>query len=59
MTTNQWLSYDAWDNYFLMIYVQLLPGSDFQKSSEMVKDAMLTHVDAETAKTRPNFFCIL
>jgi putative ABC transport system permease protein len=56
ISTNQWLSYHAWDNYFLMIYIQLLPGSDFHKSSEIIKDAMLKHVDEETLKTKPELF---
>ncbi len=56
ISTSQWLSYDAWDNYFLIIYAELVQGADIQKASGVIKDAVLSHVDPETRKTNPELF---
>jgi putative ABC transport system permease protein len=56
ISSNKYLSYDAWDNYFITIYAQLSPGSYFNNTSKIIRDAMRKHVDVETLKTNPELF---
>ncbi len=51
-----WGSLDAWDNYFVYIFVQLFPNGDFEKTSEIIKDVMTAHVDEETLQSKPEVF---
>jgi putative ABC transport system permease protein len=53
---NGWATLDAWDNYHMYIYVQLHPGRDFDKISAIIKDSMLSHLDAEKAASKPEIF---
>lgn len=47
---------DAFDNYNMRIYVQLHNATEFKKVSEIIKDAMLPHIDNETAESKPQLF---
>jgi ABC-type antimicrobial peptide transport system permease subunit len=47
---------NAWDNYFVTIYVQLHDKAAFNDVSAVIKDVMLAHVDKETADTKPQLF---
>ncbi|MEZ4945911.1 MAG: ABC transporter permease [Cyclobacteriaceae bacterium] len=49
---------NVWDNYNVFIYVQLQPGYTFEGVSEIIKDAMLPHVDERTAETNPELFLL-
>ena len=51
-----WATLDSWDNYFVNVYVQLYPGGDFEETSKIIKDVMLSHVDAENVETKPEIF---
>jgi putative ABC transport system permease protein len=51
-----WATLTAWDNYHMYIYVQVHRQDDFAKISAIIKDAMLPHVDEETAETKPEIF---
>ncbi len=51
-----WATLDAWNNYFVYIYVQIHPGGNFEEISHVVKEAMLAHVDDETKETKPEVF---
>lgn len=51
-----WATLNAWDNYHMIIYVQINPDGDFDKISSIIKDAVLPHVDHETAKLKPELF---
>lgn len=51
-----WATLDSWDNYFVNVYVQLYPGGDFEETSKIIKDVMLSHVDAESVETKPEIF---
>ncbi len=51
-----WATLDAWDNYFVYVFVQLYPGGDFEETSKIIKDVMLSHVNAESAETNPEIF---
>lgn len=43
----------AWDNYNMTVYVQVNHEGAFQEVSELIKDAMLPHVNQETKDTNP------
>lgn len=47
---------NIWDNYNMTMYVQLHHASDITKASEIIKDAMVPHVDEETRETKPQLF---
>jgi len=47
---------DAFDNYNMTIYVQLNQASDLGNVTATIKNAMLPHVDKETADTKPELF---
>jgi putative ABC transport system permease protein len=47
---------NVWDNYNMTIYVQLHNKDAFNDASEIIKDALLSHVDKETADTKPRLF---
>jgi ABC-type antimicrobial peptide transport system permease subunit len=49
---------NVWNNYNVFIYVQLQPGYTFEGVSEIIKDAMLPHVDERTAETNPELFLL-
>jgi putative ABC transport system permease protein len=51
-----WATLNTWDNYFVYIYVQTNPGENFEEISEIIKNVMLPHVDAETKETKPEIF---
>jgi putative ABC transport system permease protein len=51
-----WATLDAWDNYFVYVFVQLFPNGDFEKTSEIIKDVMAAHVDEETLQSKPEVF---
>ena len=53
-----WSHLNVWDNYNIHIYVQLPPSGDFDRASAVIKNAMLPHVDAETASTNPQLFVV-
>ncbi|HEX6226963.1 MAG TPA: FtsX-like permease family protein [Chryseolinea sp.] len=46
----------AWDNYNMTVYVQVRHESAFQEVSQIIKDAMLPHVNQETRDTNPRLF---
>ena len=47
---------DAFDNYNMTIFVQLHNANEFKKLSEVIKDALLPHIDKETAESNPQLF---
>jgi putative ABC transport system permease protein len=47
-----WSHLTVWDNYNMNIYVQLRERGDAQKISSVIKDAMLPHIDEESAKAK-------
>jgi putative ABC transport system permease protein len=47
---------NVWDNYNMTIYVQLHRPAELQQVNAVIKDAMLPHVDKETAETKPKLF---
>ena len=47
---------NAWDNYHMYIYVQINQESSFDEISDVIKNAMLPHVDEETARSGPEVF---
>ena len=47
---------DVWDNYNMSIYVQLHGEGEFNKVSAVIQDAMIPHVDQETADTKLQLF---
>lgn len=49
---------NVWDNYNVFIYVQLQTGQTFEGASEIIKDAMLPHVDERTAESNPELFLL-
>lgn len=49
---------NVWDNYNVFIYVQLQPGYTFEGVSEIIKEAMLPHVDNRTAESNPELFLL-
>ncbi|MFZ1809239.1 MAG: ABC transporter permease [Cyclobacteriaceae bacterium] len=49
---------NVWNNYNVFIYTQLQPGYTFEAVSEIIKDAMLPHVDERTAETNPELFLL-
>jgi putative ABC transport system permease protein len=51
-----WATLDAWDNYFVYVFVQLFPNGDFEKTSEIIKNVMAAHVDEETLQSKPEVF---
>lgn len=51
-----WASLNAWDNQNMYIYAQLQAGADYKRVSAIVKDAILTHVDEEGKKSKPEVF---
>lgn len=53
-----WSNLSVWNNYNMNIYVQLQPGSDVSQVSSSIKEAMLSHVDEETRKTKPELFVL-
>ena len=53
-----WATLDAWDNYHMYIYAQLTPQADFEQVSAVIKDAMLPHVNEETAQSEPEVFLL-
>lgn len=53
-----WSTLNVWDNYNMNIYVQLKTGADIPGVSAAIKDAMLPHVNSETAKSKPALFLL-
>ncbi len=49
---------NVWDNYNIHIYVQLPPAGSFEGASAVIRDAMLPHVDAQAASTKPQLFVL-
>ena len=47
---------DAFDNYNMTIYVQLHSETALDKVTAIIRDALLPHVDEETADTKPTLF---
>lgn len=47
-----WATLDAWDNYHMYIYVELKPGVEVGEVNSVIKDAMLSHISVEEAKSR-------
>jgi putative ABC transport system permease protein len=45
-----------WRNNFLRTYVQLSPGTDFEKASAAIKDVKLRNVSGEVAARKPAVF---
>ena len=53
-----WSNLEVWDNYNMNVYVQLRPGQKTEVVSDIIKGAMLSHVDAETAESSPEIFLL-
>lgn len=53
-----WSNLEVWDNYNMNVYVQLRPGEKLKTVSDIIKGAMLSHVDAETAESSPEIFLL-
>lgn len=51
-----WGSLDAWENYFVHVYVQLNPDGDFISASKVIKDVMLDHMKPEDRERNPEVF---
>lgn len=51
-----WGSLDAWDNYFVYVFVQLYPDGNFEKTSQVIKEAMLAHLSPEGKERNPEVF---
>jgi len=49
---------NVWDNYNVFIYAQLQQGQTFEGVSEIIRDAMLPHVDERTAESSPELFLL-
>src|SRR5690606_17585118 len=49
-------SLTAWDNFNMNIYAQLSSGADFERISEVIKDAMIPYVDAPNSSKTPELF---
>ncbi len=47
---------NVWDNYNMTVYVQLNNEKELEKVSALIKDAMLPHINEETASTKPQLF---
>jgi ABC-type antimicrobial peptide transport system permease subunit len=47
----------VWDNYNMIVYVQLREGSTFEKTSALIKDAMLPHIN-QTDRSEPQLFLL-
>jgi len=55
---NGWSSLNVWDNYNIQIYVQLPLQGNFETASALIKNAMLPHINKETAATSPELFIL-
>ncbi len=44
VSANPWVKEGGWDNHFLNIYVQLMPGKNFQQISDIIKNAELNKI---------------
>jgi len=55
---NGWTHLNVWDNYNMHIYAQLPPAGSFDRASAAIKDAMLPHIDAQAASTKPQLFVL-
>jgi putative ABC transport system permease protein len=53
---NGWTTLNVWDNYFTYIYLQIKPGLSFENVSTSIAEAMIPHVDQETADSEPRIF---
>ena len=53
---NGWGSLEAWDNYFVYIFVQLYPDGNFEEASEVIKDVMKAHLGPEDLERNPELF---
>ncbi|WP_339810509.1 ABC transporter permease [uncultured Imperialibacter sp.] len=53
---NGWTTLNVWDNYFTYIYLQIKPGHSFEEISATIAEAMVPHVDEETAEGDPRIF---
>lgn len=53
---NGWGSLEAWDNYFVYIFVQLHPNGNFEEASEIIKDVMKAHIGPENQERNPELF---
>lgn len=51
-----WATLNEWDNYQMIIYVQVHPDGDMDKISAVIKDATLPHINEETAQSKPEIF---
>jgi putative ABC transport system permease protein len=51
-----WANLNVWNNSNMYIYVQIHPEGSFEKISNVIKNAMLAHVDEEAAKVKPEIF---
>jgi putative ABC transport system permease protein len=51
-----WANLNVWNNSNMYIYVQIHPESSFEKISNVIKNAMLAHVNEEAAKVKPEIF---
>ncbi|MBN8578736.1 MAG: ABC transporter permease [Cytophagales bacterium] len=55
---NGWSHLNVWDNYNVYVYVQLKTNGDFKRTSGVIKDAMLPHIDANSAASKPELFVV-
>lgn len=53
---NGWSNLNVWDNYNMHVYVQLKSDASFEHASRAIKEAMLPHIDANAASTKPELF---
>ncbi|MEQ8532074.1 MAG: permease prefix domain 2-containing transporter, partial [Imperialibacter sp.] len=53
---NGWTTLNVWDNYFTYIYLQIKPEHSFDEISATIAEAMIPHVDEETAESEPRIF---
>jgi len=55
---NGWSHLNVWDNYNIHIYVQLPKSGSFDGASAVIKNAMVPHVNASEASTKPQLFVL-
>jgi putative ABC transport system permease protein len=55
---NGWSHLNVWDNYNMHVYIQLANDGSFERASAAIKAAMLPHIDANTATSKPELFVL-
>ena len=58
VTANQWMTTQGYKNNFLNVYVEIVPGTDFQMASSRIHDIVLDKVsdDKEFVAVNPQLF---